>query len=162
MPAQPIEAPPRILETHVLDRPLGAAAGAGTGWRNVDWPIQRAFEARRLAGIERWDAVLRLSRCLAAAEIRSGRDSTQMDIVTGGGGDPFTQARADAVCVLGRVRARMSKADYILCETVCEGFGLGAAVFTACGPGYSRAVYKRVGEALDALVLAFRGESSKA
>jgi hypothetical protein len=156
MKSTDIDGPAKILPTHIRDRNTSRTAGAGKAWRNVDWPIQAAFEAGRLTGQDRLDAIVTFAGLAATAEIRSTRDSTQLDIVRGGNGDPISEHRADAIKKHVSIQSLMPPKDRKICNMLADGHKLHHAIETACGPDYGRSIAARVTDALDALLHAMR------
>lgn len=151
-----IDGPAKILPTHTRDRNTGPQAGAGKAWRNCDWPVQAAFESGRLTGPDRLEAITAYATITATAEIRSTRDSTQLDIVRGGNGDPISEHRADAIKKHVSIQSLMPPKDRKICNMLVDGHKLHDAVSAACGPDYGRSIAARVTDALDALLHAMR------
>lgn len=156
---QHVEAPARVRETHVRDRfatDNARANGRPDGWRNVDWPIQAAYEKGRLAGAPgdagiRWAAIYEYAGIFALALSRSGRDSTDLDIVSGGSGFPISEAQSDAVKKLISIDSHMPQKDRLIVRKLCEGYTMAEAVNAACGDNFTHTVPARVRDALDAL-----------
>ncbi len=107
-------------------------------------------------GEVRWLAIRDYDLLIDAAEIRSGRDSTALDIVSGGGGYPVTQGRSDAIRKLVSTDSFMSEKDRTIVRKLCEGWSLPGAVKEACGDVFRFVVTARVRDALDALVQAMK------
>ena len=149
-----VEAPARIRPHHVRDRTLSVVAGSPKGYRVRDWPVEIAYEAGRLGdeGKPRYEAIREYNVWVDIAEIRSGKDSSDLDIVSGGGGMPITQARADAVKKLVATDSRMPEKDRTIVRKLCEGHSLPGAVRAACAGDFQFAVAARVRDALDALI----------
>lgn len=156
-----IAEPARVRPTHVRDRTLSVVAGSPLGVRNRDWLVEIAKDAGRLEcekgrGEIRWLAIRDYDLLIEAAEIRSGRDSTALDIVSGGGGYPVTQGRSDAIRKLVSIDSFMSAKDRTIVRKLCEGYSLPGAVREACGDDFVHTVAARVRDALDALCDAAR------
>lgn len=160
-PKDEIEAPARLRPSHIRDRTLSVVAGSPRGYRNVDWPIQIAFEAGRLSSREdgqdfnentRFLAIREYTSLTELAEIRSGRDSTELDIVKGGSGFPIAEARATAIRKLVSIESYLSAKDRMICRTLAEGHSLVGAVKKAEGDAFKFTISARVRTALDALI----------
>lgn len=165
--ALPVEAPAKILETHTRDRLLSAVAGSPLGWRNNNWPIRTAYENDRLATPShvlskekivkdkdqntRWLAMSEYDEAYCQVFERTGRDSTDLDRVEGGGGVTWMEIREDAVKKLVSIDSEMSEKDRTIIRKLCEGYSLPGAVKAACGEEFVHAVAARVRDALDAL-----------
>lgn len=126
------------------------------GWRNVTWPIEIAYDAGRLQGGSgdpnvRWSAILEYNEFFEIALSRSGRDSTDMDVVSGGSGFPISEAMSDAIKKLISVDSHMARKDRMIVRKLCEGHSLPGAVRAACGDEFVHTVAARVRDALDAL-----------
>lgn len=163
----PAEAPARIRPEHIQDRTISAVAGSPVAWRTRCWPIEAAYENHRLAtpshalskekfvnaGNEntRWLAIREYDELYCQVFERSGRDSTDMDRVDGGGDGSWSETRADALKKLISVDSCMSLKDRTICRQLCEGHTLPYAVRQACGDDFVHAVAARVRDALDAL-----------
>lgn len=166
MPQIHVAEPARVRSTHVRDRTLSVVAGSPLGVRNRDWPVEIARDAGRLEGMDgmgevRWLAIRDYDLLIDAAEIRSGRDSTALDIVSGGGGYPVTQGRSDAIRKLVSTDSFMPFKDRTIVRKLCEGYSLPGAVREACGDDFVHTVAARVRDALDALCDAV-GKAKKA
>lgn len=157
MPQESIAEPALIRPHHVRDRTLSVVAGSPKGYRVRDWPVEIAYEAGRLSTIRddnakgRYEAISEYNGWVDIAELRSGRDSTDLDIVSGGSGLPISQARADAIKKLVATDSRLSDKDRTIIRKLCEGWSLPGAVKLACGEDFRFAVAARVRDALDAL-----------
>lgn len=150
------EGPARILDTHKQDRFVSRGDRVAAGYRNVSWPIQMAYEAGRLSGGSgdaniRWASITEYSDIHDTALCRSGRDSTDMDVVRGGAGFPITEAVSDAIKKLISIDSHMSRKDRQIVRKLCEGYTLPQAVKYACGDDFTDTVAARVRDALDAL-----------
>lgn len=149
----PVAEPAKIRPTHVRDRTLSVAAGSPLGWRNSEWPIQRAYESGRLgeASESRWAAMEEYDAIFKTALERSGRDSTDMDIVSSGIGFPITEIMCDAIRMLISIDSHMPNKDRQIVRKLCEGWSLPGAVRHACGDDFADTTAARVRDALDAL-----------
>jgi len=165
-----VEGPARLRPTHVVDRTLSVVAGSPKGTRNVDWPIEIAYEAGRLENPKtngNWDSTFNAEmRWLAIKEvagwhqatIHSGVDSTQkIGAVRGSGGNiMFCEAHEDAGRKLVSVYALMAPECRVIVQRLVEDWSLPGAVREACGDSYVYTVAARVRTALDALINAQR------
>lgn len=161
MPVEAIEAPAKIRPTHRQDRTLSIVAGATKGYTNDDWPISIAHKAGRLDGADgkgelRWQAV-RAYNELCEVSRGGSRDSTNLDVVKGGGGFPISEAMADALKMKISIDSLLNARDRAIVWKLCEGWSLPGAVKLACGDDYKFAVAARVRDALDALIQAMHG-----
>jgi hypothetical protein len=155
----PVEAPARIRPEHIRDRILSAVAGTPLAYRSVQWPIQMAYEHGKLStpsdkGYDcntRWLAIREYDEVHDMALGRSGRDSTDLDIVSGGGGFPITEEIANAVKKLISIDSHMATKDRQIVRKLCEGWTLAESVKQACGEDFKHTVPARVRDALDAL-----------
>jgi hypothetical protein len=156
----PVEAPARIRPEHIRDRILSAVAGTPLAYRSVQWPIQVAYEHGKLSapgdtrGYDcntRWLAIREYDEVHDMALGRSGRDSTDLDIVSGGGGFPITEEIANAVKKLISIDSHMATKDRQIVRKLCEGWSLAESVKQACGEDFKHTVPARVRDALDAL-----------
>lgn len=154
--AQLAEAPARIRETHVRDRLVDERDREPRGWRNVTWPVEVAYLNKRLnrapgdANV-RWFAIREYDEIFQLALCRSGRDSTAMDIVSGGSGFPISEEMQTAIRKLISIDSHMSSKDRQIVRKLCEGFTLPESVKLACGEWFTDTVIARVCDALDAL-----------
>lgn len=165
MPAEAIEAPAKIRPGHVQDRTLSIVAGAALGYRNLEGsPIAIAYEDWGLSGKDekwsptfngeaRWQAVCAYDEIHHTAN-PSGRDSSDMDIVSGGGGFPIAEAQSDAIKKLIALKSWLAERDRIIVESLINGWSLAGAVRVACDEEFKFSVRARVRNALDALIQA--------
>lgn len=170
MPTETIEAPARIRPGHIQDRTLSIVAGATLGYRNLEGsPISFAYEDWGLThkaekwhptfnGGSRWQAVCAYDEIHHQAN-PSGRDSCDMDIVSGGGNFPIAETQADAIKKLIAVKSWLAEKDRIIVESLIDGWSLAGAVRKACDEEFKFSVRARVRNALDALIQAL--ESAK-
>lgn len=164
------EAPARIRPGHIQNRTLNIAAGSKKGWRNDgEHPLTLAWSKGQLIrgiirdeqGREKYCAAERYSagdefRRLWEACMATGRDSTDLNRITGGRGDPITMTQAQAISDLARVHKALGSTDRQIVQLVCgEGHWPSEAVRKACGPSYEDATIPRLNEALDHLIEAF-------
>jgi hypothetical protein len=156
-----IAAPARPHPFHAQDRALSPQAGAKRAWRNrAENPLLLAYERGQLAaGDNRAHGAQERLRAGEAYrgwwEIanRTGRDSTQIDPVSGGARGGITDAKADAMRQRVLIDAHLKRQDRIIVQRVCgEGFAPSAAVREACGEAYKFATTARLCEALDCLI----------
>lgn len=157
--ADPVEAPARIRPEHIRDRILSAVAGTPQAYRVCTWPVQLAFEHGKLSAPSdkghdantRWLAIREYDEIHDMALGRSGRDSTDLDIVSGGGGYPITEEIALAVKKLISIDSHMATKDRQIVRKLCEGWSLAESVRQACGDSFTHTVPARARDALDAL-----------
>jgi len=152
------EAPARIRPTHVQNRFVSTGDRKPGGWSNTDWPIQIAYENGRLSergssdnANARWLAIREYSEIYELALCRSGRDSTDLDVVSGGSGFPISEAMSDAIKKLISIDSHMSQKDRKIVRKLCEGYSLPGSVRAACGDDFIHTVAARVRDALDGL-----------
>jgi hypothetical protein len=142
----------------VRDRVLEKRVGAKKGWRRRS-PLEAAFEKGMLkqgaAGIsanERFEAGKFYALLWRTAE-KGGRDSTDLDKVTGSGANardlPPGQMRA--LSAIARIEARLSANDRRIVREVCGLERRPSEVICAIHAGYRDRVAARLCEALDAL-----------
>ena len=141
---------------------VSARTGREERYRNIgEHPLTLAH-ARGKIGDEQFAAGEEL-RWLHELCALSGQDSSLMTPGAGGAGAhvPITDAQLDAARRLERLRSRLKPRDWIIVEKFCgEGWSMAEAVraATLCHPS---GVLFRVQEALDELVVACGGRSSK-
>jgi hypothetical protein len=84
---------------------------------------------------------------------RSGRDSTDINLVSGGAALSLTQAMAGAIKRIIVVDSHLKKQDRAIVRRVCgEGLWPSKAVREACGEHYDKATLPRFCEAPDNLI----------
>jgi len=155
----PVEAPARIRPDHIRDRILSAVAGTPSGYRVCNWPVQIAYEHGKLSAPSdkgydantRWISIREYDEIHELALCRSGRDSTDMDVVSGGSGFPISDAMNEAIKKLISIDSHMSSKDRKIVRLLCEGETLAESVKQACGEDFKHTVPARVRDALDAL-----------
>jgi hypothetical protein len=162
VPREKIEGPAKIHAGHSR-RALGAAAGAGKGWRNdAEHPLSLALaKGQLIRGKDchsprmRFDAGDRY-RVVYEAACPRGRD--ELRVPTGGIGQPINDRMIDAGRWLKAVEAQLNVEDRAIVRLVCgEGFWPSEAVRAASGHShYDKAVVPRFNEALDHLIEAIR------
>jgi len=153
---------PAILRAFHVKRPVGILAGARTAWKNIaEHPLTLAFEKGQLGrGDPRYSPEMRLAagnqyRELCEQLASSGRDSTDMDRIIGGGADhALSEFRVDAIRKLAAIDRNMKSRDRKIVRHVCgDGWWPSEAVRDACGhEHYDRGCIPRFVEALDALI----------
>lgn len=149
---------------YVRDRVLEKRAGAKKGWRRRT-PLEAAYEKGMLAGgtrsaLERFEAGQRYACAFRMAEM-SGRDSTDLDRVSGGGGGRDLPPNAmRALSFLAQVEARLSLNDRGIVRGVCGFEHMPSDMIRALHPQYRDRVAPRLCEALDALVAAMGKKSA--
>ena len=138
---------------YVRDRVLEKRIGAKKGWRKRS-PLEAAFEKGMLGGKEaqaRFEAGRFYAMLWRAAET-SGRDSTNMDAVSGGtGARDLPPGQMRALAQLARIEARLSLNDRRIVREVCGLEKKPSEVICAIHPGYRDRVAARLCEALDGL-----------
>lgn len=165
LPAEIIESPARIRQGHVQDRNLSVVAGQAKGWSNleespialafIEWGLSSRHEnySPKFNGKARWEAICAYDEIHHAAN-PSGRDSTDLDIVSGGGGFPISESKSDGIKKLIAVKSWMAEKDRVIIQRLVEGWSLAGAVREACGEEFKFSVRARVRDALDALIQA--------
>jgi len=151
---------PAKLHAGHARRNLGAGAGAKRAWCNdAEHPLTLAYvKGQLIRGNEIYTAKQRYDagedyRQLFESMHRSGRDSTDLDLVSGGSGLSISQFMVDAVRKIACIESRLKAQDRAIIRHVCgEGWWPSEAVRTACGYHYDKAVIPRFCEALDNLV----------
>ena len=151
--------PAKLLAGHAR-RNLGAGAGAKRGWRNdAEHPLTLAYvKGQLIRGNEIYTAKQRYDagedyRQLFETMHRSARDSTDMNLVSGGSGVSISQFMVDAVRKIASIEGNLKSQDRAIIRHVCgEGWWPSEAVRHACGNHYDKAVIPRFCEALDNLV----------
>jgi len=152
--------PAKLHAGHSL-RNVGAGAGAKKAWRNdAEHPLLLAFtKGQLIRGNERYTSEQRFNagdeyRRLFETMHRSGRDSTDINLVSGGGaGGSITQDMIDATRRIIAIESNLKKQDRAIIRHVCgEAWWPSVAVREACGEHYDKAVVPRLCEALDNLI----------
>lgn len=151
---------PAKLHAGHARRNLGPGAGAKLAWRNdAEHPLTLAYaKGQLIRGNEIYTAKQRYDageeyRQIFEAMHRSGRDSTDLNIVCGGSGLSVSQMLVDAVKNIASIEAHLKAQDRAIIRHVCgEGWWPSEAVRAACGNHYDKAVVPRLCEALDNLV----------
>src|SRR5215831_1238666 len=109
---------PAKLHSGHAQRNLGAAAGAKRAWRNdAEHPLTLAYVKGQLirgneihTAKQRYDAGEEYREMFEAMH-RSGRDSTDLNIVCGGSGLSISQILVDAVKKIASVEAQLKAQD---------------------------------------------------
>lgn len=160
------DTPSKITPLHIREHVRPDLAGGPVRYRNTaESPLTLAFHRGQLQhgiiqenGKSKYTSADRLSagdqyRKIWEACQASGRDSTNIDRVTGNPGDPLTIAQAEAIRDLARLGALLSVTDRQIVHDVCgEGYWPSEAVRKACGPSYAKSTIPRLNEALDHLI----------
>ena len=141
-------------------RNISARAGAKKAWRNdAEHPLSLAYaKGQLIRGNERHSSQQRFEagdeyRLLFETMHRSGRDSTDINLVSGGTALSLTQAMADAIKRIIAIDSHLKKQDRAIVRRVCgEGWWPSEAVREACGEHYDKATVPRFCEALDNLI----------
>jgi len=168
-----IEGPAKIAEDHVQNRGYVIALGEsparakpaiapGKAWRRLS-PLEQAYLRGQLGGGSarhdaeaRFQAGQRYGGMFALAQA-TGRDSTNLDKITGSGASShsISDSQADAIRRLIQVDMALGVRDRAIIRMVCgEGFFPSEAVRQVCAD-YKHTIPARLREALDALVEAF-------
>jgi hypothetical protein len=151
---------PAKLHAGHARRNLGVGAGAKRAWRNdAEHPLTLAYvKGQLIRGNEIYTAKQRYDageeyRQLHEAMHRSGRDSTDINLVSGGSGLSISQIMVDSAKKIACIESHLKAQDRAIVRHVCgEGWWPSEAVRAACGNHYDKAVVPRFCEALDNLV----------
>ena len=158
--ADEIVGPAKLHSGHSR-RSLGTAAGAKKAWRNdAEHPLTLAYaKGQLIRGNEKHSAMQRYEagdayRAAYEASQHKTRDSTDMNVVSGGKGAGVTERMIDAFAWLRIVESRLTHEDRRIVRMVCgEGCFPSEAVRAAFGHDhYKFAVIPRFNEALDHLI----------
>jgi hypothetical protein len=155
------EGPARLLAGHIQDRGLSIVAGAKLGWRNVGQSAFSAYAARGLLSDGRYTLADRVSvgneyTGLYGRLARSGQDSTQRLVSSGGNGSHLTEAQALATIQLVSINSHLSRNDReILHHVLVRDCWPKDAIIAVLGKDWAKSVAPRFREALDALIEAF-------
>jgi hypothetical protein len=150
-------------------RMLGPGAGAKKGWRNdAEHPLTLAYaKGQLIRGNQKNSAMQRYEagdayRAACEASLRKTRDSTDMNVVSGGRREGTNERMLDAFAWLRAVDSGLSEEDRRIVRLVCgEGWFPSEAVRAAFGHDhYKFAVVPRFNEALDHLIEAIAKASS--
>jgi len=128
------------------------SVGRSLRWVNSgEHPLTLAYHQGRIT-FEQFCAGEHL-RTLCERLNSSGRDSTDLERVRGGGQQtPWSRAQAESAQEIGRIKQRLSRADYTICRKFCgEGYTMVEAVRAARIRFDKNRVTARVCDALDAL-----------
>ena len=168
--AAEIEGPAKIEADHVQNRAFvvdvpgrgKAVIAPGKAWRRLS-PLEQAFLRGQLAGgapghdsEARFQAGKRYGEMFAIAQA-TGRDSTNLDKITGSGASShsISDSQAEAIRRLILVDMKLGARDRAIVRMVCgQGFFPSEAVRQVCAD-YRHTIPARLREALDALVEAF-------
>jgi len=157
---EPIVGPAKFHAGHSR-RTIGIHAGAKKGWRNdAEHPLSLAHaKGQLIRGNQAYSAAQRYEAgdCYRGAyesAQRKTRDSTDMNVVSGGKGEGVTERMMDAFRWLRAVEAQLNAEDRRIIRMVCgEGHFPSEAVRAAFGHDhYKFAVVPRFNEALDHLI----------
>ena len=140
---------------------VSARTGQQERLRNIgEHPLTLAHARGRISD-DQFAAGEELRRLYALREAR-GRDSSQMRLGSGGAAHTgLSQVQLDAIRRLGRLRSRLKDRDWIILEKFCgDGWSMAESVraATVCHP--SGVIYRML-EALDELVVACGGRTSR-
>jgi hypothetical protein len=139
-----------------------AKSGGEKHLRNVGEHVLTLAHARGKISDDQFAAGEEVRRLSELIGLR-GRDSTTL--TKGAGGQPiapFTQSQVDAIRRLDRIRAAMKPRDWIIVEKFCgQGWSMAASVraATMCHPS---GIHFRLQEALEELVVAWKGRRERA
>lgn len=139
----------------VLTRPKDRGQAAEKpAHRQDDHPLAIAFARGKIDEVQ--FAAGKMLRDLCETLARSGRDSTQLDSVRGGGSpQPWTDTQARAARDIGEICERLGgpiAANYVICRAFCgDGWSMVDAIRRANIPCHPNGILPRVQEALDAL-----------
>lgn len=125
------ETPAKITQLHTQSRLLSASAGAQVGWRNHgEHPLAIAYFREKIDKPE-FDAG-NLYRRYFEMMGRSGKDSTDLSVVGGGSGLPFTQSQVDAIHAVQAIERRIQQPYDVIVRKFCgEGYSASEAVKAA-------------------------------
>ena len=125
------EAPAKITANHAQDYLLSAGAGANHAWRNHgEHPLMLALFREKIDRTE-YDAG-NLYRRYYEQMGRSGKDSTDLSVVGGGSGLPFTQTQVDAIHAVQAIERRIQQPYDVIVRKFCgEGYSASEAVRAA-------------------------------
>jgi len=151
---------PAKLHAGHSPRNISARAGAKKAWRNdAEHPLSLAYaKGQLIRGNEHHTSQQRFEagdeyRRLYEIMHRSGRDSTDINLVSGGAALSLTQAMADATKRIIAIDSHLKSQDRAIVRHVCgEGWWPSEAVRKACGEHYDKATVPRFCEALDNLI----------
>jgi len=151
---------PAKLHAGHSERNVGGTAGAKKAWQNdAEHPLSLAYaKGQLIRGNERYSSLQRFEagdqyRRLFEMMHRSGRDSTDINLVSGGAGEPITEHMVDATRRIIAIDRHLKMQDRAIIRHVCgEGWWPSVAVRDACGEHYDKAVVPRLCEALDNLI----------
>lgn len=123
--------PAKVTNLHTQSRLLSAAAGAATGWKNHgEHPLSIAYFREKIDKPE-YDAG-NLYRRYFEMMGRSGKDSTDLAVVGGGSGLPFTQSQVDAIHAIQAIERRIQQPYDVIVRKFCgEGYSASEAVKAA-------------------------------
>ena len=126
-----IDGPAKITEHHAQDYLLSAGAGASHAWRNHgQHPLMLALFRGKIDQAE-YDAG-NLYRRYFEKVGRSGKDSTDLAVVGGGTGLPFTKSQVDAIHAVQAIERRIQQPYEVIVRKFCgEGYSASEAVRAA-------------------------------
>jgi hypothetical protein len=163
------DGPAKITPLHVRELVRPDLAGGPVRYRNTgESPLTLAFHRGQLqhgviqengrskyTSADRLGAADRYRRIWETCQA-SGRDSMNMDRVSGNPTEHFTIAQAEAIRCLGCIIKLLNDEDRKIVQFVCgEGWWPSKAVREACGASYTKSTIPRLNEALDHLIEAF-------
>ena len=124
--------PAKLADGHIRDRLLGSGAGAKRAWRNTtEHPLASAFHQGKIdrEQYQAGDTFRELFEKIG----RSGRDSTELVVIGGSSGVPFTQEQVDAVRMIERIELNLVRFNAV------DGSKYRVAARKFCGEGWSMA-----------------------
>lgn len=123
--------PAKVTQDHAQDYLLSAGAGASHAWRNHgEHPLMLAHFRGKIDKPE-YDAG-NLYRRYFEMMGRSGKDSTDLAVVGGGTGLPFTQSQVDAIHAIQAIERRIQQPYDVIVRKFCgEGYSASEAVKAA-------------------------------
>jgi hypothetical protein len=159
---------PAKLHAGHAPRNISPRAGAKKAWQNnAEHPLLLAYlKGQLIRGNERYTSQQRYEagdeyRGLFELMHRSGRDSTDINLVSSSVGVSITQEMTDAIRKIAAIELGLKKQDRAIIRHVCgEGWWPSEAVRRACGEHYEKAVVPRFCEALDNLIEAIAAAPS--
>jgi len=148
-PVDDSETPVAPAKFHAGHAPcnISPRAGARKGWQNdAEHPLLLAYaKGQLIRGDERYSSRQRFDagdeyRRLFELMHRSGRDSTDIDMVSSSTALSITQEMMDAIKRLAAIEAGLKRQDRAIIRHVCgEGWWPSEAVRQACGEHYDKA-----------------------
>lgn len=146
--------PPAVIGPgHKQTRHLSKSAGAPMGWVNEDESPLGAARARERIDDDEYQAGA-IYFSLYSQMGRTGKDSTELTVVGGSSGLPFTQCQVDAIRAIQEIETHLPGEWRIIVRKFCgEGYEATEAV-RAAGYKNPRQVWEKMRLALSKLATA--------